>query len=47
MSKAQSWHFIVMFAGMQGIEIGDAINAKDHGFAINRRALVATGSRHI
>src|SRR5262252_4404908 len=30
-------HFIVVFAGMQRVEIGDPIDAEDHGFAVNHK----------
>ena len=39
MSKATEQHFFVVLAGMQRVEIGDPVDAEDHGFAINHEAL--------
>ena len=32
---------VVMLAGVEGVEIGDAVDAEDHGFAIEDEVLVA------
>ena len=38
-------HFVIVLAGMQLIEIGDAVNAEDDGLAIDDELLVAVFQR--
>jgi hypothetical protein len=38
-------HLVIVLAGMQSVEIGDAVDAKDHRFAIDDELLVSVLQR--